>query len=108
MDEVRESALTYPCEFPIKVLGRREGGFAQEAIQLQHGHRLLLHAQNRGRVGHDRDLTRRRAHGRNAARTGVRRKSRAASAPRSPRKARAPGTRAKPRAPRSKAKRAAD
>ncbi len=42
------------------------------------------------------------------ARTGVRRKSRADSAPHSRRKARAPGTPAKPRAPRSKAKRAAD
>jgi putative lipoic acid-binding regulatory protein len=39
MNEVRESALTYPCEFPIKVMGRREGGFAQEVMQI-----VLKHA----------------------------------------------------------------
>ncbi|MGH8745361.1 MAG: YbeD family protein, partial [Burkholderiales bacterium] len=30
---------TYPCEFPIKVMGRREGGFAQEVMQI-----VLRHA----------------------------------------------------------------
>jgi len=39
MNEVRESALIYPCEFPIKVMGRREGGFAQEVMQI-----VLKHA----------------------------------------------------------------
>ena len=39
MNEVRESVLTYPCEFPIKVMGRREGGFAQEVMQI-----VLRHA----------------------------------------------------------------
>ena len=39
MNEVRESALIYPCEFPIKVMGRREGGFAQEVTQI-----VLKHA----------------------------------------------------------------
>ena len=39
MDEVRESVFTYPCEFPIKVMGRREGGFAQEVMQI-----VLRHA----------------------------------------------------------------
>ena len=42
MNEVRESsALTYPCEFPIKVMGRREGGFGQEVIQI-----VLRHARD--------------------------------------------------------------
>jgi len=39
MGEVRESALTYPCEFPIKVMGRREAGFAQSVMEI-----VLKHA----------------------------------------------------------------
>ena len=39
MGEVRESALSYPCEFPIKVMGRREAGFAQSVMEI-----VLKHA----------------------------------------------------------------
>jgi len=39
MDEVRESPITYPCDFPIKVMGRREAGFAQSVMQI-----VLKHA----------------------------------------------------------------
>jgi len=39
MGEVRESPLTYPCDFPIKVMGRREAGFAQSVMQI-----VLKHA----------------------------------------------------------------
>ncbi|HXZ92549.1 MAG TPA: DUF493 domain-containing protein [Burkholderiales bacterium] len=39
MIEVRESALTYPCDFPIKVMGRREAGFAQSVMEI-----VLRHA----------------------------------------------------------------
>lgn len=39
MGEVRESLITYPCDFPIKVMGRREAGFAQSVMQV-----VLKHA----------------------------------------------------------------
>ncbi|MGA8051184.1 MAG: DUF493 domain-containing protein [Burkholderiales bacterium] len=39
MEEVRESPLTYPCDFPIKVMGRRETGFAQSVMEI-----VLKHA----------------------------------------------------------------
>jgi len=39
MEEVRESPLTYPCDFPIKVMGRREAGFAQSVMEI-----VLKHA----------------------------------------------------------------
>jgi putative lipoic acid-binding regulatory protein len=39
MDEVRESPITYPCDFPIKVMGRRKAGFAQSVM-----HIVLKHA----------------------------------------------------------------
>jgi putative lipoic acid-binding regulatory protein len=39
MIEVRESTLTYPCDFPIKVMGRREAGFAQSVLEI-----VLRHA----------------------------------------------------------------
>jgi len=39
MIEARESALTYPCDFPIKVMGRREAGFAQSVMEI-----VLRHA----------------------------------------------------------------
>ncbi len=29
-----ESLLTFPCEFPIKVMGRREDGFAQAVLEV--------------------------------------------------------------------------
>jgi len=37
-EEEQPSLLTYPVEFPMKILGRREGGFAQGvmAIVLKH------------------------------------------------------------------------
>lgn len=30
----RETLLTFPTEFPIKVMGRREGSFAQEVMEI--------------------------------------------------------------------------
>jgi len=33
-----ESLLTYPCEFPIKVMGRREDGFAQAVADIVRRH----------------------------------------------------------------------
>ena len=35
-----ESLIKYPCQFPIKVMGRREDGFAQaiSEIALKHAH----------------------------------------------------------------------
>jgi putative lipoic acid-binding regulatory protein len=38
MEEQQQSLLSYPVDFPMKILGRREGGFAQAvmAIVLQH------------------------------------------------------------------------
>jgi putative lipoic acid-binding regulatory protein len=27
-----DSAIAYPCDFPIKIMGRREGGFAQAVL----------------------------------------------------------------------------
>lgn len=32
--EPGESLLRFPCEFPIKVMGRREDGFAQEISEI--------------------------------------------------------------------------
>ena len=34
-----ESLLTFPCVFPIKVMGRREDGFAQHVLEI-----VLRHA----------------------------------------------------------------
>jgi hypothetical protein len=36
-----DSLLTFPCVFPIKVVGRREDGFAQEITAI-----VLRHAQD--------------------------------------------------------------
>lgn len=33
-----ESLLTFPCEFPIKVMGRREDGFAQAVAEVVRRH----------------------------------------------------------------------
>jgi hypothetical protein len=32
------SLLEYPCDFPIKVLGRREAGFAQSVLEIVQRH----------------------------------------------------------------------
>ena len=37
--EELQSALAFPCEFPLKIMGRREGGFAQGALEI-----VLRHA----------------------------------------------------------------
>jgi putative lipoic acid-binding regulatory protein len=37
--EAEGATLAYPCEFPIKVMGRREGGFAQAVMDV-----VLRHA----------------------------------------------------------------
>jgi putative lipoic acid-binding regulatory protein len=34
----RETLLTFPCVFPIKVMGRREDGFAQSVSELVQRH----------------------------------------------------------------------
>ena len=36
-----ESALAFPCDFPIKVMGRKERGFAQTVADI-----VLKHAQD--------------------------------------------------------------
>ncbi len=33
-----ESLLTFPCAFPIKVMGRRQDGFAQAILAVVHRH----------------------------------------------------------------------
>jgi putative lipoic acid-binding regulatory protein len=33
-----ESLLTFPCEFPLKVMGRREDGFAQDVCTIVQRH----------------------------------------------------------------------
>ena len=33
-----ESLLAYPCDFPIKIMGRREGGFAQTVTAIVRRH----------------------------------------------------------------------
>ena len=33
-----ESLLTFPCVFPLKVMGRREDGFAQAVSEVVHRH----------------------------------------------------------------------
>ncbi len=37
--EPDRTTLAYPCEFPIKVMGRREGRFAQQVMEI-----VLRHA----------------------------------------------------------------
>jgi len=37
-DAPRETLLTFPCEFPIKVMGRREDGFAQSVSEIVQRH----------------------------------------------------------------------
>lgn len=39
MEEQQQSLLTFPVEFPMKILGRREGGFAQGVMEI-----VLRHA----------------------------------------------------------------
>ena len=33
-----ESLIEYPCDFPIKVLGRMQAGFAQAVLAVVHAH----------------------------------------------------------------------
>jgi putative lipoic acid-binding regulatory protein len=33
-----DTLLDYPCEFPIKVLGRTRAGFAQTILEIVHSH----------------------------------------------------------------------
>lgn len=37
-DAPRETLLTFPCVFPIKVMGRREDGFAQSVSEIVRRH----------------------------------------------------------------------
>jgi putative lipoic acid-binding regulatory protein len=36
--QARESLIEYPCDFPIKVMGRTEPGFAQSVVELVKRH----------------------------------------------------------------------
>lgn len=45
MEEKREALLTFPCVFPIKVMGRREDGFAQTVSEIVMRHAPDFHAQ---------------------------------------------------------------
>ena len=42
-DAGRESLLTFPCVFPIKVMGRREDGFAQSICDIVQRHAPDFH-----------------------------------------------------------------
>lgn len=42
-DIPRESLLTFPCVFPIKVVGRREDGFAQSVSEIVKRHAEDFH-----------------------------------------------------------------
>ena len=39
MEEQQQSLLSFPVDFPMKILGRREGGFAQAVMEI-----VLKHA----------------------------------------------------------------
>ena len=56
MEEKREALLTFPCVFPIKVMGRREDGFAQTVAEIVqrhapdfHPHTLEMRTSRNGR-----------------------------------------------------------
>lgn len=38
MEQKREALLTFPCVFPLKVMGRREDGFAQAVAEIVQRH----------------------------------------------------------------------
>jgi len=38
MPEPRQSALAFPCEFPIKIMGRTQSGFAQAIVAVVQRH----------------------------------------------------------------------
>jgi putative lipoic acid-binding regulatory protein len=40
-----ESLLSFPCEFPIKVMGRREDGFAQTVADIVQRHAADFNAE---------------------------------------------------------------
>ena len=39
-----ESLLSFPCVFPIKLMGRREDGFAQTVVEIVQRHAADFHA----------------------------------------------------------------
>jgi putative lipoic acid-binding regulatory protein len=39
-----DSLLNFPCVFPIKVMGRREDGFAQTVVEIVQRHAADFHA----------------------------------------------------------------
>ena len=43
MEEKREALLTFPCVFPLKVMGRREDGFAQTVVDIVRRHAPDFH-----------------------------------------------------------------
>ena len=38
MPDVPESLIAYPCEFPIKIMGKTQAGFAQAVIEVVKRH----------------------------------------------------------------------
>ena len=38
MPVATESLIEYPCDFPIKILGRTQAGFAQAVLEIVQGH----------------------------------------------------------------------
>jgi uncharacterized protein len=44
VEEKREALLTFPCVFPLKVMGRREDGFAQVVAEIVQRHAPDFHA----------------------------------------------------------------
>ena len=45
MEEKREALLSFPCVFPLKVMGRREDGFAQAVSEIAMRHAPDFHPQ---------------------------------------------------------------
>ena len=38
MPDLEQSLIAFPCEFPIKIMGRTQAGFAQAAIEVVQRH----------------------------------------------------------------------
>ena len=49
-DPKAESLLTFPCVFPIKVMGRREDGYAQTVTDIVMRHASDFHQIGRAHV----------------------------------------------------------
>lgn len=38
MDKLKDSLIEYPCEFPLKVFGQQQAGFAQAVLEVLNKH----------------------------------------------------------------------